>query len=180
MIAVFGFLLAAFNTYWIHLRWSENASMTILDFGVRDPQPTNAYWIVESVLLNSGNKQCTVTDCTLIFSHGTNTDTHLYWPWDRKEALLLPTQEMRALQMRYGQRIYNEFHDRWPKGEKINAQLEVLLVDSKGETHKVVAPLGTVAWSQGLAFESGGFPKTIPLLPSATHTDPFPLSRRNE
>lgn len=180
VIAVLGFFLATFNTYWIHLRSSESISMTIMDFSARDPQPTNAYFVVEAILINSGNKQSAITDCTLMMSENTNEQSYAYWPWDRKDALVLPAQQMQTLRIRYGKLAFNEFHDRWPNGQNVKVKLEVLVVDSRGLTHKVLVPLDDVSWNHGLAFQANGYPKTAILLPSPIHNDPFPLSRRNE
>jgi hypothetical protein len=180
LIAVAGLLLAAFNTYWLHLRTTESVSVTVLEFTTRDPQPTNAYFVVEAVFLNGGNKQATVTDCTLILSETQQREHETYWTWDRKDALLLPSQEMRPQQFRYGTLVYNDVASRWPTGQVVYAQLEILLVDARGRPHKIMAPLGTLSWSHGLCFTGAELPKTITLLPSPVQNDPFPISRRRE
>ena len=73
--------------------------MTLIDFSIHDPQPTNAYYFVEAVLsTRSGNKPVVITDCTLMFSENDEMKDHYsYWVWDFQEALLTTRPSRSAL-----------------------------------------------------------------------------------
>lgn len=177
LIAMGGLFISIINTYWIHFRKDERLTVTIMDFGFCDPTPTSSFFTVDAVFANKGNLPAVITSCTLSLSDKQDMSSRIYLVWSEPEALMMPPQDLKVRQLKYGEQVFSLGIKEWGTNVAVNARLDLVVVDYLGQPHKVLIPMKTITWQNGISIAGGKLsPQQFTLLPSPIFSDNWPIS----